>query len=350
MSGIFGILGNVRTRAEQCLILYDEHKVGTKRQCEGVCRWLQCVPDIAVTRPMMGLWKWLPRRLWPPVSMRFMWDDGAHESDKRQSLTLRDFPPCTLIIAGGRQSTYAGACLKKIQGNRPRLIGLMNPALPHAWFDAIVAPCHDNLKGSRVLSTPFAPHILSANFLQHEARTWGPHFAHYASPLTAVLIGGPCRSLSMPPAWQSQFIHDLTNLHEAFGGTLLLCPSRRTPHAVISALQQAFPDAFFCPINDTPNPFYGILQLANRIIVTHDSISMISEALAAEKPLSIYRLHGEHPKFSAFLQSLYSQHLAFPFSIEPPASPKGSLESLCVDLAHKLHALLERGENGQNDH
>ena len=71
--------------------------------------------------------------------------------------------------------------------------------------------------------------------------------------------------------------------------------------------------------NKGPNPYFAYLDLADAIIVTGDSINMISEAAATGKPLYIARLGGNGSKFSVFHQMLYDAGIARPFT--------GSLET-----------------------
>ena len=48
------------------------------------------------------------------------------------------------------------------------------------------------------------------------------------------------------------------------------------------------------------NPYFAYLALADHIVVTEDSASMVSEAATTGKPISILRLAGGSPKFSRF--------------------------------------------------
>jgi mitochondrial fission protein ELM1 len=48
------------------------------------------------------------------------------------------------------------------------------------------------------------------------------------------------------------------------------------------------------------NPYFAYLALADHIVVTEDSASMVSEAATTGKPISILRLKGGSPKFSRF--------------------------------------------------
>jgi mitochondrial fission protein ELM1 len=73
---------------------------------------------------------------------------------------------------------------------------------------------------------------------------------------------------------------------------LTITPSRRTPAAVRGMLAAAFAgDArAFLWDREGANPYRGILALADRLVVTSDSVSMVSEALAARAPVEVLDL------------------------------------------------------------
>ena len=48
--------------------------------------------------------------------------------------------------------------------------------------------------------------------------------------------------------------------------------------------------------NDPDNPYFGILALADAFVVTSDSVAMLSEAAAAERPVHIFDLGGAGPE------------------------------------------------------
>jgi len=62
------------------------------------------------------------------------------------------------------------------------------------------------------------------------------------------------------------------------------------------------------------NPYFGLLGLADAIVVTGDSVNMISEACTTGKPVYIFELAGgAGSKFSAFHDAVYARDLARPF-------------------------------------
>jgi hypothetical protein len=74
------------------------------------------------------------------------------------------------------------------------------------------------------------------------------------------------------------------------GGSLVVLTSRRTPTDVARAISSSLPSQakLFLWRNDgQDNPYRGILGLADRFVVTGDSVSMIGDVLRLQKPLSI---------------------------------------------------------------
>jgi mitochondrial fission protein ELM1 len=61
------------------------------------------------------------------------------------------------------------------------------------------------------------------------------------------------------------------------------------------------------------NPYLAYLGLADQIIVTHDSISMASEACFTGKPVYIWEANHTSAKFREFHKDLYDQGYAKPF-------------------------------------
>ena len=57
------------------------------------------------------------------------------------------------------------------------------------------------------------------------------------------------------------------------------------------------------------NPYLGILALADRLIVTGESISMISEALVTGRPVHVLPLEGHGERHDAFLTRIVESRM-----------------------------------------
>ena len=88
--------------------------------------------------------------------------------------------------------------------------------------------------------------------------------------------------------------------------------SRRTEPEVVDALKSRLPRAWFWD-GTGPNPYIGMLALARRIVVTEDSVSMISEAISTGKPVYLARMAGGSRRLARFHTSLRKDGIVQPF-------------------------------------
>ncbi len=86
---------------------------------------------------------------------------------------------------------------------------------------------------------------------------------------------------------------------------LALTPSRRTDPAVTRVLSETLaPLGALVWDGNGENPYFGMLALADAIVVTADSVSMISEAAATGAPVLVAELPGRSRRQAAFLRGL----------------------------------------------
>lgn len=193
------------------------------------------------------------------------------------------------------------------------------PGFPSSHFDLIAAPKHDNAKpASNLFVTVGAPHRVTPAILASEAAVWQPRLPVLNTPRIAVLVGGDAGSRRFEPARAKEFMLMASKLARAAGGSLFITTSRRTSKAATQAIKDSLGQPHFLHVWDDvesppANPFYGLLGLADAVIVTGDSISMCSEACATGKPVYIYATPDfVSPKHQQFIDDLYGQGLAKP--------------------------------------
>ncbi|MDH3703674.1 MAG: mitochondrial fission ELM1 family protein, partial [Alphaproteobacteria bacterium] len=104
-------------------------------------------------------------------------------------------------------------------------------------------------------------------------------------------------------------------LSTQFGAGLMVTPSRRTGKAAERQLRERLADASAVMWDGTgDNPYLGYLGLADAIVVTCDSVNMVSEACATGKPVYIVDLEGKkHSKFRDFREMLATMGIVRPF-------------------------------------
>src|SRR3546814_939157 len=65
---------------------------------------------------------------------------------------------------------------------------------------------------------------------------------------------------------------------------------------------------------DGENPYFGILALADHVVVTGDSVNMVSEAASTGKPEHVVHLQGSFAKVTRFHEALVAAGIPRPFT------------------------------------
>ncbi|HEX4709820.1 mitochondrial fission ELM1 family protein [Phenylobacterium sp.] len=214
-----------------------------------------------------------------------------------------------VLISCGRRSALAAMAVRRRSGIPMVTVHIQPPTDPAA-FDAVVVMAHDELAGSNVIHIDTALHGIRASALAEAAAMSDPRFAGLPHPWTGVLLGGSTRNTPLTLADARRLAEHLDALRADSGGSLLITPSRRTPAAVVDLLSARYAGdpTVFLWAGTPPNPYLSILALADQLVVTSDSISMISEALATKAPVWIFQVAGG-PRHASFLRNLLAKGL-----------------------------------------
>jgi mitochondrial fission protein ELM1 len=217
-----------------------------------------------------------------------------------------------LVISIGRRSVPIALAVKKLSG--AFALHIQNPKVPPRLFDLIAAPVHDDFRASNVIPTFGAVHSVTAERLAEEKMRFAPQVQSLPHPRIAVLLGGESQAFSFPPDAASSFGAKLANLARDTGGSLLVTPSRRTRKESIAALETAIeevPHIVWDGVGD--NPYFGFLALADAIIVTEDSVNMVTEAAGTGKPVYVQPLPGRSNRLSRFHRLMRDRGATRPF-------------------------------------
>jgi mitochondrial fission protein ELM1 len=127
-----------------------------------------------------------------------------------------------------------------------------------------------------------------------------PLFAGLQRPLVGVLIGGSNRVYRLTPAVAASLGQQLAAL-AAQGFGIAITPSRRSGELALKALAEPLrgvPHYFWNGSGE--NPYLGLLAHADALVVTGESVNMVSEAAATGKPVHLVSLEGGSAKFRRF--------------------------------------------------
>jgi hypothetical protein len=210
-----------------------------------------------------------------------------------------------ILISCGRRVVGLALAIKRASAGRTLAVHIQDPLVDSRRFDLVVAPAHDEVSGANVITTRGAIHRVTRAKLDAAAIEFGPSLAHLPRPLIAVLIGGSNRRHRMTAAATAAIADALIALTERHGAGLAITASRRTGSENSAALRTRLggrPAVFWDGTG--ANPYFGYLALADAIVVTEDSVSMISEAAATGRPVYVAALEGGSPRFTRFHESL----------------------------------------------
>ncbi|MGH7125192.1 MAG: mitochondrial fission ELM1 family protein, partial [Stellaceae bacterium] len=127
-----------------------------------------------------------------------------------------------------------------------------------------------------------------------------PLFRLLPRPLVGVLIGGSNRVYRLTPAIAASLGRQLCAL-AAQGLGVAITPSRRTGEVALKALTDQLRNVPHYLWDGTgENPYLGLLAHADALIVTGDSVNMMSEAASTGKPVHVVGLEGGSAKFQRF--------------------------------------------------
>ena len=223
-----------------------------------------------------------------------------------------------LIISIGRRSVPMAIAIKRLSG--AYALHIQNPKVPARLFDLVAAPAHDNFEGPNVITTFGAVHGVTPDRLAEAGAKFAPRVAELPHPRIAVVLGGESQAFSFPPEIAAGFGAKLAKLALDTGGSLLITPSRRTRPDTIEVLGRTIKGApHFLWDGTGDNPYFAFLSLADAIVVTEDSVNMVTEAAGTGKPVYIQALPGRSTRLSRFHQLMRERGATRPF--------EGSLES-----------------------
>jgi mitochondrial fission protein ELM1 len=234
-----------------------------------------------------------------------------------------------LIVTCGRRSAIIGLAVKKAAGGRLALVHVQDPLAPLRDFDLIVAMAHDRVSGPNVLKVLTSVHDMTPERVAAAGAAWAGRFAHLPRPLTGVLLGGPTNSTPFGAAEADLLLGLLNELRGRTGGGAAVAPSRRTPDEVLAVFARTakHDPGLWVWDRGGDNPYVGILALSDRLVVTGDSVSMISEALATAHPVEVFLPHLRK-RHAGFIQALLDGGYARLFEADPePAAPRPPLDA-----------------------
>lgn len=284
-----------------------------RSQVTGLAQAIAKTTHAVVTEKTVALKKWSS---WIPAHL----NPAPFRSLEPSSSELAPPWPDILITCGRRSAALSIAIGKKSQGRTYR-VHIQNPQIPSHHFNLVCAMIHDGITGQNVITIKTALHKLSHEKLAQESQLWAPrwsieHNTTTNAPILGIILGGKTKQYGFSQERLQTLIEMISNATYHNNAKVLLTPSGRTEAFVKTELSNKFknhPNVWIWDQNGA-NPYQAILGQADHLLVTADSVSMISEALYTTKPVHIFPLSGTSRRHQLFLDILTKDKLIHPIS------------------------------------
>tara|TARA_B100001121_G_scaffold217569_1_gene190956 strand:- start:2000 stop:2950 length:951 start_codon:yes stop_codon:yes gene_type:complete len=266
---------------------------GMISQAEGLAKSLD-IEFIHERIELNNFWKLIPPKFTPIKNFAF------------KNKIEKNF---NIVISCGRKSVIPSLYLKQKFKKKIINIHIQDPKVSLKKFDFVIIPEHDNIIGENVLTTKGAIHYLRDNELAENENYLRPKINK--KKLVLLLIGGPNKYYDYNDKSVEAIFLKIRNIFLQKGYQLIFIPSMRTPKKVIESAKNYFDKNHIVISEIDKKAYLSALKLANQIVVTCDSTSMISEAAMTGKPIYVAQMQEikRNHRFKKFFELFKSMNI-----------------------------------------
>lgn len=216
---------------------------------------------------------------------------------------LLQFAP-DFIISCGSSTAKINHFLSR--ENQAKSIVIMKPGLMNPdKFDLVVMPRHDNPpERKNIVVTDGALNLMSKDYLNEQAGKLGLKPGNYIG----LLVGGDSKRFILNRDTVRKVAEQLKKAARETGAGILISTSRRTSAEIERLIKDEFENEPACKLmvianeKNIPEAVGGILGLSSAVVISPESISMVSEAASSGKHVVVFKEKGLSRKHTAFLE------------------------------------------------
>lgn len=212
--------------------------------------------------------------------------------------------------------------------HRAKNIAILRPGLlGFRKFTLVILPRHDrpslgrNYQG-RVVWTRVAPNLITKDYMEEQTELLLKRYSHLRNRLKmkiGLLVGGDTKNYTLSESQVRFVVNQIKEAAEETNADVLVTTSRRTPKGIENLLWRELRRYPRCPLiiianrTEVPEAVGGILGASDIVIVSGDSISMISEAISSGKSTIVFPLQSmdkfrkRFNKYNSFIGQLNDQ-------------------------------------------
>lgn len=235
------------------------------------------------------------------------------------------YPDYAIGARQGVADTLLG--IKQRSGGKTKIIQILDPQKQHDKFDWLILPSYEpyDLNGNIIFTTGIINYInndvlTDAKFQLKKSKKYQYlRKKGLKPPFLTILIGGKHIGGELTPDDGRRLAKKANFIIERNGGTVLVTTSKRTELDTIKAFREEIKVPHFIydyKIREYENPYDVFISLADEIIVTGDSVRMMSEACTAGKKVRIYTPEKVGFQYVPLIKELIEGNYAIDFAIE----------------------------------
>ena len=223
------------------------------------------------------------------VELKSFWNFIPPSLTPRSNISFKEFevPDFDLIISCGRKSVIPSIYFKQKSRKQIYNIHIQDPKINFKLFDFIIAPEHDEISGSNVISTKGAIHYLNETEIVSNSEYLKSLIKTDKRKIISLILGGPTKYYEYSKENIEKIFNKLSNLIQKEDFQLVVIPSMRTPKNTIQFAKEFFGENHTVIEQVDKKAYLSALALSEFIVVTCDSSSMISEAALTGKPIYV---------------------------------------------------------------
>ena len=296
-------MNKVKAGPKRVVLLVDNTR-GHFHQSQGIARWLErlCgakiheikVPILTGLRRFRVL-KMQGRQLGSASPEEAKeWLRKAGFSIEAHADILSGGTGILFMATGNSASSFCLALAKALKGYSavimtPDVVGTRP-------FDFAIVPEHDRPdRSDKVLTTLGAPNHIYCPDLEAEAERLFAPLKPFPGKVVSLLLGGSDANYELTTDWIRTVLPALREAAERQGAALLVTTSRRTGGEADRAVEAVFAGSpatryLLLASKSAENPVPAMLGAATHVLVTEDSVSMVSEAATAGFRVGLLRI------------------------------------------------------------
>ncbi len=244
--------------------------------------------------------------------------------------------------------------------NIAKKIVIMKPSFPYSLlrYELALIPEHDRPTSVRQsFFVDLAPNMVDKALLTQAGEKLREEEHLPKGRYAAILLGGDTKEYELDIMKLDFAFREIRRVSEQAGAKILVTTSRRSSKALEDLVKKHFGKNPHCALLVIANEknregvVYGMMDMAEAIVVTEDSISMVSESIQSGKPALVLQAGRMpvRPKYGRFQQILrlknyaamvtsteVGRELASVFQHQRPLSPCSDRERLTHQLAGAL--------------